>query len=385
MKARPMNFSVSKRDLDSALKVVSHTVSMGGSDISSHYLFRQTAPGSKTLEVLAYNGRVFSSCPVVASFEEEGKPFTVEAKRVHYLLGAVADDAVLKVSSTGSGEVVIGAGKGKNVFASLDPDLFPYWDEVLGSSTKTATISADRLNSAFSHAKSFIYDQEAKAPHLCVAEFRKGCLYATDQMAVSIIKVDGMEESSIRIFGKDMGAVTAFLSTFKDGDVEVMEDDRAMFLKRGDGAVFGESRYGSRFPDIAVDWSIEDDYWVDLPKSEVSNAIKFLAAGARWDDTLLRMSVGDDHMALSMNATNGKRVTLEVKTLAMGTRGKDVPQLPEDGFPVSNVYVTNLLESHSSDTIRFGISKKGKGGWIRVKDERGKDIYLTTVAWLKTV
>jgi DNA polymerase III sliding clamp (beta) subunit (PCNA family) len=378
-----MIFSVSKRDLETALKVVKSTVSMGGSDISSHYLFRQTEAGSKSLEILSYDGRVFASCPVVASFEEEGKPFTVEAKRVHALLEAVADDAVLKVSSVGVGEVTISAGRGKNTFASLDPDLFPYWDEVLGLSTRTATLPADRLNEALTHAKAFIYDQESKAPQLCVAEFRKGCLYSTDQMAMSVVKVSGMEESAIRIYGKDCGSIVSFLATFKDSPVEIWEEDRAMFLKRADGAVLGESRNANRFPDIAVDWTIEDDHWIDLPKVEVANAVKFLAAGAKWEETKIKMIVGDGNVTLLMDAANGKPISLEVKAIGQGFKSVDAPSLPKDGFPISKIYVLNLLEHHSGETIRFGISKKGKGGWIRVKDERGPDTYLTTVAWLK--
>jgi len=278
-----MNLVVAKRDLESALKVVSHTVSMGGSDISSHYLFRQLSP--KTLEVLSYNGRVFSSCPVVAAFEgDDGKSFTVEAKRVHWLLEAVPDDAVLKISHNGTGEVSVSTARGKNIFASLDPDLFPYWDENLKGSGKTATIASERLNAALTHAKSFIYGDDAKSPQLCVAEFRKGCLFSTDQMAVSIVKVDGMEESEIRIFGKDAAAVVAFLSTFKKGTspvekseksdekakpesevVEIWESEKAMYLRRKDGAVFGEARSTNRFPDLTVDWASEDDHWVDLP------------------------------------------------------------------------------------------------------------------------
>lgn len=379
-----MKFSVSKRDLEAALKVVSHTVSMGGSDISAHYLFRRLEGGK--LEVLSYNGRVFSSCLVEGAplTEGDGASFTVEAKRVHYLMEAVAPDAVLTISLNGP-EVSISTGRGKNVFASLDPDLFPYWDEVLKSAEKSATLPADRLNAALTHAKAFIYDQEAKAPHLCVAEFRKGCLYSTDQMAVSIVQVQGMEESSIRILGKDVPALVAFLASFKDAPVEVLEEERALFLKRADGAVFGESKFASRFPDIAVDWTIEDDHWVDLPKADVASAVKFLASGARWEDHLLKIVIQDDVVTLSMSSANGKPISLDIKSTAHGSRtGKDVPALPEIGFPVSNVYVANLLEHHSTDTVRLGISKKGKGGWIRVRDERGKDVYLTTVAWLKT-
>jgi hypothetical protein len=175
------------------------------------------------------------------------------------------------------------------------------------------------------------------------------------------------------------------LASFKEAEVEVWEEDRAMFLKRGDGAVFGEMKYASRFPDIAVDWSIEDDHWVDLPKAEIANAVKFLASGARWEDTLLKMIVASNGtVTLSMNAANGKPISLEVKALAQGTQDGIVATLPKDGFPISNAYVSNLLSNHSGETVRFGISKKGKGGWVRVKDERGNDTYLTTVAWLKT-
>lgn len=379
-----MIFNVSKRDLETAIKVVNNTVSLGGSDISSHYLFRQTEPGSKTLEILSYNGRVFSSCPVVASFEEEGKPFTIEAKRVHALLEAVADDAVLKVEGSGAGETAISVGKSKQVFASLDPDLFPYWDTNLAKATNPTTISAERLSAALAQSKAYVYDQEAKAPHLCVAEFRKGCLYATDQMAVSLIKFDGLDNTNIRIFGKDIGSVISFLSTFKDDSVEILEEDKAMFLKRKDGAIFGETRFASRFPDIAVDWNVEDDHWVDLPKGEAINAVKFLAAGAKWGDSLLKMTLDDKgFVTLSMSAANGKPITVEVKTLGQGKRSEDVPALPVEGFPVSNSYILKVWEQFSGETIRFGISKKGKGGWIRVKEERGKDLYLTTVAWFK--
>jgi len=185
-----MNIVIAKRDLDAALKVVSNTVASGGGDISTHYLFRVR---NGSIEILSYSGRTFSSCPTVATVSDGDKSFTVEAKRISYLLDALSDDAVLTITTGESNEVAISTGRGKNVFASLDPDLFPYWDEVLSGATKTAALPANRLYDALSHAKSFVYDQEQKAPHLCVAEFRNGCLYSTDQMAVAITKVGGMD------------------------------------------------------------------------------------------------------------------------------------------------------------------------------------------------
>jgi len=380
-----MLITVSKRDLQDALKVVSHTVASGGSDISAHYVFRQSGAG---LEVLSFNGRIFSSCPVnAARIEEEGKAFTIEAKRMNLLLDAVEDDVALRFAATGSETVV--TSRGKNVFAGLDPDLFPYWDELLKSAELTATLPAKRLSGALSHAKAFTYDQEAKASHLCVAEFRNGCLYSTDQMAVSIVKVEGMEKSALRIFNKDIGAVISFLSSFKDSGkaddpsaiVELYEHDRAMFLKRNDGAVFGESKYGSRFPDLSVDWTLEDDHIVEVRKTEVASAVKFLASGARWEDNAIKVEVLEAAIKFSMSSANGKPISLEVP--AKVTQNGAAVDLPEGGFPVRNDYILSLLNHFSQDVIQLGFSKKGKGGWVRVKDTRGEDTYLTTVSWLK--
>lgn len=376
-----MKILLAKRDLDAALKIVSNTVAPGGGDISTHYLFR---PKDGKIEVLSYSGRTFSSCPVVATVEEAGKSFTVEAKRISYLMEALSDDSTLTITSGESNEIVVSTGRGKNVFASLDPDLFPYWDEVLAGAKKTATLPANRLHDALSHAKSFVYDQEQKAPHLCVAEFRDGCLYSTDQMAVALSKIAGMEGSTIRVFGKDLGSASSFLASCKETEVEVSESDRALFFKRADGAVYGESKFGSRFPDIAVDWTVEDDYWWDLPKSDVLASIRFLAAGARWDDTLLRMGATKaGEVFLSMASAQGKPISLNLNTLGEGKKSDDVPDLPDGGFPISHVYISKVLEGHSSDTVRFSVSKKGKGGWVRFRDVRGSDTYLTTVAWMK--
>ena len=376
-----MKITFAKRDLDAALKVIGNTVSAGGGDITSHYLFRLR---DGKVEVLSYSGRTFSSSLVVATVEDGDKPFTVEAKRISYLLASVADDSTLTIATGDSNDVLIGTGRGKNVFASLDPSLFPYWDDTLAAATKTATIPANRLHDALNHAKTFVYDQEAKAPHLCVAEFRDGCLYSTDQMAVALVKVEGVSGMTIRVFGKDLASAVTFLAGCKDTEVEVWECDRALFFKKADGSVYGESKFGSRFPDIAVDWSVEDDHWWDLSKQDVLSSIRFLASGARWDDTLLRMGQTEPgQVFLSMTSAQGKPLSLKLNTTGEGKRGDDVPELPDGGFPVQHTYVTKVLDGHSGETVRFGVSTKGKGGWVRFRDERGSDVYHTTVAWMK--
>ena len=65
------------------------------------------------------------------------------------------------------------------------------------------------------------------------------------------------------------------------------------------------------------------------------------------------------------------------------TDSKDRADLPEGGFPVSNLYILSLLGACVGTTVKFGVARRGKGGWIRVQDDRGPDTFLTTVGWLK--
>jgi DNA polymerase III sliding clamp (beta) subunit (PCNA family) len=382
---------------------VSHTVAAGTGDISGHYLFR--AKNENRVEVLAYNGRVFSSCPMPAAFTgETGKPFTVEAKRVNTLLGALKDDAVLDFSDNGSGEITVGAGRGEITLSGLDPQRFPFWDDILETkSTKTASISAERIAAAISHSKTFIFEDDAKTPQFCVAEVRDGCLLSTDLVAVSIVKMGGLENSSLRIFGKDSAAILSFLGTFKaksekaekteegkptpevvEPEVEIWENEKAMFLKRGDGAVFGESKFDKRFPDFKVDWTAEDDYWVELTKDEVKSAVGFLSSGAAQEDTTLRIQIRPGKVVFSMKSSaNGKPMSYDLPVESQGQKEKIESELPESGFAVSNVYILRLLGACVGDKVRFGIAKRKDWGWIRVQDERGPDHYVTTVTWKK--
>jgi len=403
-----MKFKVAKRDLDTALRVVSHTVAAGSGDISCHYLFR--AKSENRVEVLAYNGRVFSSCPMPAAFEgETGKPFTVEAKRVNMLLEALRDDSVLDFSDNGAGEITVGAGRGEVTLSGLDPQRFPFWDDILGTkATKTASIAAERLSAAIAHSKTFIFEDDAKTPQFCVAEVRDGCLLSTDLVAVSIVKMGGLENSALRIFGKDSAPILSFLGTFKvkpekttekteegkpaDGkteaavepEVEIWESEKAMFLKRGDGAVFGESKFDKRFPDFKVDWEAKDDYWVEIAKDEVKSATKFLSSGAAQEDTTLRFQIRPGKVVFTMkSATNGKPMSYDLPVETQGQRDEIENELPESGFAVSSDYILRLLGACVGDKVRFGIAKRDKWGWIRVQDERGPDRYVTTVTWKK--
>lgn len=401
-----MKIVVAKSDLENALRVVSHSVSKE-TDISGHYLFRAVGKkgGHNSVEVLSYNGRVFSSCPVTASFEDDNRDsFTVEAKRLDIFLGAIPDSTITFDRKEGEVAVTVSSGKSRVSFSTLDPDTYPYWDGALAGAEMTAKISAERFGAALSHGSRFVYRDEAKSPQTCSLEMRGGLLFSTDLLAVSIIKMDGMDKCGFRIFGADAKSVISFLSTFRptnkekteadkapvdspEGVVEVWETDKALFLRRHDGATFGESKYDKRFPDMKVEWGTSDSWTVTLPKQDILNAVNVLRSGAKWEDHVMRFEIEDGKVIFRMNPANGKPWTLEaeipVKSQTFPVKGSCDP-LPEGGFSVSNLYVVALAESASEDFVTFGISPKAKWGWIRVGETRQSDNYLTTVGWLKS-
>lgn len=368
--------NLNSTDLNTALKVVRTTVGTS-SDISSHYVFR-TRGGA--LEVLSYDGRTFSSCLVPHTKVEEDITFTVEARRIHVLLDSVGDNQALDVSVAES-EVVFRTPRGKMTFASLDPALFPYWDDVLGGANLTAAILSDRLHGALAHAKQFTYDQESKNPSLCVAEFRDGVLFSTDQMAVSFVKVPGMEKSNLRVYVKDLPNVLSFLATAKGEDVDVLESDRASFIRRKDGAVFGEALYAHRFPDLTVDWTLEDDQTWDVFQEELLDGVKFLQSGARTDEPKVRFSRDGNNLNLSMTSVSGKPLPLTIPLVEIKQKEGGVTEMPT--FALTDAYLSKMLNGNTNTKVSLGVTKKGAGGWVRVRDDRGTDTYLTTVAWLK--
>jgi DNA polymerase III sliding clamp (beta) subunit (PCNA family) len=368
---------INSSDLELALKVVRTTVG-SSSDISSHYVFRNV--GDK-LEVLSYDGSTFSSCIVPNTTVDSSVKFTVEARRLHALLSTVGSNQVLNIL-VGDDGVAFRTSRGKPIpFYSLDPSLFPFWDEVLSKAKSTVKVSADRLHAAFAHAKQFIFDQESKAAHLCVAEFRGGVLYSTDNTGVSLVKMPGMEGSSLRVYVNDIGNVLSFLATAKGTDVELLESDRASFIRRADGAVFGETVFGHRFPDYAVDWELVDDQSWSIFQEELLGALKLLQSAAKTDDSRVRFQRVGDEVVLSMTDASGKLMSQTIPMVEFTQHEKGIKDMPV--FGIADAYIIKLLNGNNNTKVTLGVTKREKGGWLRVRDVRGTDTYLTTLAWLK--
>jgi hypothetical protein len=386
-----MKFKVAKRDLEAALQVVSGCLGKDAADITSHFTFRRRGTEDKyTLEVLAYTGRIFSSCPVTAvAFEDpkakEKAAFTVEGWRLKQWLQFVPDDGTALTFALDEGEVVVRAKRGKQVFQSLDPSTFPHWDKTLEEAKSVARLPAARLAAALAYSKLFASIKEAKEPGMCCCEVRDGgILYSTDKKVAALIRVKGLEESKLRVHVQDAGGFISFLGLLDEGEVELLEHDRMAVLRRSDGAMFGETRFSFPFPKSSVGMDDTDQHQWTLPLAELQQIIGFLVSGASTDDNRLRLSPGEEagDVVLSMVNTTGKTTELTLSGVTKVAAPK-APEIPEDGFWLDHRILTKILAFRKDEMITFGLSVRGDRGFTRIAHEQFECKFLTLLPWLR--
>lgn len=384
-----MRFRVAKQDLEAALQVVGTSIASSGSDISAHYTFRRTGTDGKYgVEILTYAGQTWSSCPVHAvSFMDSGEKkktsFTVEGWRLNDWLKAIPGDSVPEFSLL-DGEVNVKVRRGSQDFQSLDPATFPYWDKTLGEATVKATVPADRLAAALSHARLFILDKSTTEPEKSVCEVREGVLYSTNNRAASWIRIPGMEDSSLRVHGKDVGGLLSFLATAASGDVEILEHPRNTFVRRCfDGAIFGEAlfQFAFRFPSGKMD-DPPHHTW-RIPCDEFRSAVQFLVSGAAPEDNRLHLVSGDlpGEVILSMANTTKKTTSLPLSGVEMQSDPK-APAMPEDGFSLDHNILDKVLGVWKDPVVEVGISFKGNRGLLRFRHEKLSCVYVTVLGTL---
>jgi len=291
-------------------------------------------------------------------------------------LSAVEDSAL---TLEFDGEVVKAtAPVGDQQFGSLDPEMFPLWDDVLKEAVSTVSLETPRLSGALSHLRSFISTDDTKTPEFSLTEVREGLFYASDKETATVVGIQGIDGSTVRIHGKNIPALQQFLTLCGDGDVEILEHDRFAIYRRGDGALFGESRFSKAFPVLDVGKDREDQhYWV-LSKEDVETGIRFLRSGAPHEDVRLFFRPSEEGVEMGMTRMVGGQKFLPVECVETGTAdGSD----DLDSFAISYKNLEKILSSYTGDTIRFGINQKGKGGWVRFDESRSGDDYLSIVAW----
>ena len=384
-----MKIEVAKPDLEAALQVVSVGTASTGSDLTTHFVFRYKADDN-TVEVLSNNNRLGCSMPIAgckAHVDGDEQAFTVESWRIIKWISAV-EDAVLSLELT-DGTVKATSPKGSVKFQSLDPSQFPYWDETLGDTPEGTSLPAKRLQAALSHVKLFISDKDTTTPKLAVTEILHESLQATDKGALAVVTIADLNASNLRIHGKDLGQVLAFLSSCGDGAVEVREHDRCLFLVREGGGTLSVGRPHHAFPDIALDKKPDDPHWWSVKTEELQSAINALSASASKEDTRLNFSLDGAMVALSMASASGELVTLHLEAQERGSLEGSSVDMPESGFDIAYPYLLKLLGQWREETIKFGLNpqldkktEKPKGGWVRFREDRDGDDYLTLLVWL---
>jgi DNA polymerase III sliding clamp (beta) subunit (PCNA family) len=384
-----MKIEVAKPDLEAALQVVSIGTASTGSDLTTHFVFRYQADDN-TVQVLSNNNRLGCSMPIAgckAHVDGDDAAFTVESWRLNKWIGAV-EDAVLTLELK-DGTVKATSPKGSVKFQSLDPSQFPYWDETLGDTPDGTSIAAKRLHAALSHVKLFISDKDTTTPKLAVTEILNESLQATDKGALAVVTIGDLKSSNLRIHGKDLGQVLAFLGACGEDPVEIKEHDRCLFLLRQDGGLLSVGRPHHAFPDIALDKKPDDPHWWSVKTEELQSAINALSASASKEDTRLNFSLEGGMVGLSMTSASGDRVTLSLEAQGHGSTEDPPVEMPGGGFDIAYPYLLKLLGQCRDETIKFGLNpqldkktSKPKGGWVRFREDRDGDDYLTLLVWL---
>lgn len=368
--------NVSINDLKNALSQVRPCVANSAGDITSHYVFRPHEEDG--MAVYGWSGKIFAFAPINGTTYDGVEAFTIEAKRLDQWLSTLGDSVVVDFTYN-EGTVVAKAPRGKNIFQSLDPASFPWWDAIWDSAEETGKVRADLFRSAINHSRPFICDDETKQPKLCVLECRDGNLRCTDLTAMSQATVPGLENCKIRLHGKDLGALNSFLALQSDGEVTIYETDRAQFFGAldGKGAVFGESRPLSAFPNVNVDNAYVENW--ELDKTEVISAIKFLASGASWDDNTLTLTRNGSEVVLSMASTTGDILEQELAQVGIEDQTDDSSYT----FNVSRLHLTRLLSLCTEDSVFIKVNQKKNNGWIFIEENDSNGFeFNTAITWL---
>ncbi len=384
-----MKIEVAKSDLEVALSVASIAAASGGTDLTSHYLFRLV--GGKA-EVLSCDGRVFARSPLVATVDgDDGSAFTVEAWRMDKWVAAIPD-GVVTLSADGTGDVQAQAGRSKTRLRSLDPAKFPYWDNILKLAKSVGTISPKSLSHALGLTKGFVSSEDTAKPELCQVEAIKGVLWATDRRALSAAEITALPELGIRIPGKEVPSVISFLNDkhTQENDVTILEAERSFeegggafaVFERADGSYLGVNRPTSKFPTLNMDKDAVGDAQLDLDRAEFESAIAVLSAGAPKGHEAITFSYDDKTSTVSLSMPCEAGGTDEYPlTLAKVTEknGKF-----DTAFTVDYPYIKGISTVFGLDQLSFTIKKHGRGGYIsfRHEDDGAKpNKYTSVLVW----
>jgi len=381
-----MRIEIEKQDLVDALAVVGITVGAGGSDLSSHYLFRGHKGG---VEVLSYDMRGFACAPLTCTFEgEDAEAFTVEAWRLDKWVSGVGA-GTLSLSSSGGGDVHASGPRSKVRFRSLDPSKFPYWDGLVSKAEDVGSISPSSFGRALNLARWFVSGDDTSKPELCQLEAVSGVLWATDRRALSSVEILSLPSLNVRIPGKDVGSLITFLGNAgtQGSDIIIREASRSMeegggscaIFARPDGCYVGVTRPTSQFPKLDVDREAVDDATLSLDKDELNAGLAVLLASAPkgHESVTFRCDGESGNVYISMPCEAGGS---DEYPLSLASVKGDFDQ----DFTIDFPYLQGISDTFGLSTLDLGINKRGRGGFVsfRSSDEgESGNKYYTVIVW----
>ena len=379
-----MKIVISKTDLEKALQVTNNTVASGAVDISTHFIFRYTEEDK--LEILSYSGRLFSSAfctGATVTDTEDHSSFTIEAKRLNLWLSAVGDSAL---TFTFDGKVTKAKSPmGSQTFRSLDPSAFPYWDDVVGNATETASVPANFMKNALSHLKKFVSSDDTKRPSFCVTEARDGLILAASQGLLSAVGIqDFATENKLRANGKNVSSIVSYLNIFEDGNISICEHDNFVLYKASDGSMLGESRDNHSFPNVALKLDDPTDHQWLIDVTDLKNAMIFLKSGAPHEDNRLKFKYQDDStikVGMSVAGPDGGDTFVELQTFAQTKKDDDVDTV--DTFELHYKNLDMVLGTIKDDRINLGVSKKNSSGLVRLDSTVDGNQYVSMLTWMR--
>ncbi len=383
-----MKIEVAKTDLETALQVVRLVVGTTGNDLSTHYLFR--VGQNSEAEILAFHQRLFASAPLKCNVEgDEGDAFTVEAWRLDKWLVGVSGTSLTLESGDG-GNVNASGGRSKIRLRSLDPTKFPYWDTTFSEAEDVGSVSSVQLAAALGYSKRFVAAEDTTRPAISQVEVIDGVLWSSDRRTVSLVEVEGLENSNLRVAGKDVSTLARFLSqsvgpagakSLDTSTVSLFQHDAAFFIAREDGSHLGVSRPQAEFPLLKVDREAVDEATFTVAAEDLKSAVAVLSASAPKDNTNVRVRSNGEGVVLSMSSEAGGDDEYPVPCSAM--ENSDV--FAEEGFVVDYPYILGIIDHFGLGDLNLGVNRRGKGGFIAFRHAEqfgaSDSNYHTVVVW----
>ncbi|MBV6342952.1 hypothetical protein [Candidatus Magnetobacterium casense] len=249
-------------------------------------------------------------------------------------------------------------------------------------------MSAERIVQALDFSRQFASTQESRDRKICVCEVLDGVFYSTDRVTAAAVTVRGLEASKMRIHIKDASGVISFLGTCGQDNVTVLEHRRAVLFRRGDGALFGASRFEDAFRPFGRPGD-DQNVW-KFSVGDMRTVIGVLRSGAAKEDKrLLLEREADGPLRMGMWTKRGKQTIIPIPCTGE-TIQAEAPPLPK-GFMVNCESLDKILALAKVDNVEVGVNVRNNSGYLRFVSRRfgdeaksdSQDEYLVVLAWLR--